>query len=235
MPQSSALSPSFQKTEFMDPSAKFTSNIVPSAVQIMLGSLNPQGSSKLLSFSNTRTSIKRAIMGVKVCSIPSQCVHRCTIDFAIPQENHWCGRLDTSNPGVFGGGSIDRPGLLLPSTVSNIGTSSPETDLTQAYLDMVKIELNRLENELEIRIKNRERNKLRSRSILLGYSITRDLESEELLEQLPSLQQLLYRLIGSRSEGAAVGNYLIQYALVLKKSFNIYCAMNDDHSPCSTS
>ncbi|KAL8240188.1 hypothetical protein R6Q59_013543 [Mikania micrantha] len=66
MPQSSALSPSFQKTEFMDPSAKFTSNIVPSAVQIMLGSLNPQGSSKLLSFSNTRTSIKRAIMGVKI-------------------------------------------------------------------------------------------------------------------------------------------------------------------------
>lgn len=43
---------------------------------------------------------------------------------------------------------------------------------------------------------------------LQGYSRTRELDSEELLEQLPALQQLLYRLIGCRVAYRELAIYL---------------------------
>eukprot|EP00250_Pteridium_aquilinum_P013227 c21214_g1_i1 orf=237-1928(+) len=58
---------------------------------------------------------------------------------------------------------------------------------------------------------------------------TKELNTVDLLEHLPALQQLLYRLMGCQPEGAAYSNFVIQCALnlVLKESIKIYQAIND--------
>ncbi|XP_076894539.1 auxin response factor 8-like isoform X2 [Bidens hawaiensis] len=126
--QSSVPSRSFQKTDFMDPSAKFTSTITPSSMQNMLGSLNSEGSSNLLSFSRTehqpneQSWVSRFTQTQPNVSTGSPSV--------LPYPKKPTGvdpetsSLDPPNPGLFGGSSIDSTGLLLPTTVS------PETDLT---------------------------------------------------------------------------------------------------------
>ncbi|XP_042453937.1 putative clathrin assembly protein At5g35200 [Zingiber officinale] len=58
---------------------------------------------------------------------------------------------------------------------------------------------------------------------------TKDLETAELLEQLPSLQQLLHRLLGCQPQGAACHNIIIHLALsmVASESIKIYNSISD--------
>ncbi|KAI3704462.1 hypothetical protein L1987_74682 [Smallanthus sonchifolius] len=128
-PQSSVPSHSFQKTEF-----NLTSNITPSAMQNILG-LNSEGSSNLLSFSRTNQSTQQSW----VSRFPQPQANGNVSTGApsvLPYPEKTTGMdqetssLAARNHGPFGGTTIDSSGLLLPATVSNIGTSSTETDLT---------------------------------------------------------------------------------------------------------
>ncbi|KAJ4950550.1 hypothetical protein NE237_027382 [Protea cynaroides] len=58
---------------------------------------------------------------------------------------------------------------------------------------------------------------------------TKELDTAELLEQLPALQQLLHRVLGCQPQGAAVYNFVIQLAvsMVAAESVKIYQAISD--------
>ncbi|GLU09638.1 hypothetical protein SLE2022_264870 [Rubroshorea leprosula] len=58
---------------------------------------------------------------------------------------------------------------------------------------------------------------------------TKELDTAELLEQLPALQQLLFRVLGCQPQGASAHNFVIQFALsmVASESVKIYQAISD--------
>lgn len=58
---------------------------------------------------------------------------------------------------------------------------------------------------------------------------TKDLDTAELLEHLPALQELLFRVLGCQPQGAAGHNFVIQLALsmVASESMKIYQAISD--------
>ncbi|KAE8713939.1 putative clathrin assembly protein [Hibiscus syriacus] len=58
---------------------------------------------------------------------------------------------------------------------------------------------------------------------------TKDLDTEEVLEHLPALQQLLFRVLGCQPIGAAAHNHVVQLALslVALESVNVYRALSD--------
>ncbi|XVF34331.1 hypothetical protein REPUB_Repub18cG0050500 [Reevesia pubescens] len=70
---------------------------------------------------------------------------------------------------------------------------------------------------------------------LLEYDVDRDqsrnrrLDTPQLLEQLPVLQELLHRLLICKPEGAALYNHLIHYVLsmITGESVNLYIAITD--------
>ncbi|XP_030464777.1 putative clathrin assembly protein At5g35200 [Syzygium oleosum] len=58
---------------------------------------------------------------------------------------------------------------------------------------------------------------------------TKELDTAELLDHLPALQELLFRVLGCQPQGAAVHNFVIQLALsmVASESMKIYQAISD--------
>ncbi|XP_076954152.1 auxin response factor 8-like isoform X2 [Bidens hawaiensis] len=125
--QSSVPSHSFQKNDFMDPSAKFTSTITPSSMQNMLGPLNSEGSSNLLSFSRTEHQPNEQSWVSRFTQTQPNVSTGAPSVLPYPKKptgvDPETSSLDPPNPGLFGGSNIDSTGLLLPTTVS------PETDL----------------------------------------------------------------------------------------------------------
>lgn len=131
-------SQSFSKPDFADPNSKFAASIAPSVIPMGLGSLCSEGSSNFLNFN--RIGQQSVIMeqppqkswmskfghselnaGSNSSSLPAY-----GKDTSTSQET--CS-LDAQNQTLFGA-NVDSSGLLLPTTVSNVSTTSIDADMS---------------------------------------------------------------------------------------------------------
>ncbi|GFP91285.1 auxin response factor 8 [Phtheirospermum japonicum] len=116
-------SPSFTKSDFNNPDSKFSAH---SSMQNILGSLCPDGSgNNLLNFSRTgqqqpmlNEQSPQQLWAAKFAQSP--------LGGGSKQET--CNSLDVQNQALFGA-NIDPSALLLPTTVSDIGSSSIHADM----------------------------------------------------------------------------------------------------------
>ncbi|KAH0687928.1 hypothetical protein KY290_016589 [Solanum tuberosum] len=136
-------SPSFSKPDIADPSSKFSASIAPSGMPTALGSLCSEGTSNFLNFN---------ILGQQPVIMEQQQQQKSWMaKFAHSQLNtgsnspslsgygkdtsnsqETCS-LDAQNQSLFGA-NVDSSGLLLPTTVSNVATTSIDADISSKPL-----------------------------------------------------------------------------------------------------
>ncbi|CAI9110376.1 OLC1v1010385C1 [Oldenlandia corymbosa var. corymbosa] len=134
-------SPSFSKTDFADTNSKFSASIAPSSMQNVLGTLSSEGSSNLLNFSRSSPTLLPEPPSQQ--SWVSKFSHGQVNNSSsvslppypgkdAPGEQEASG-LDAQNQALFSS-NIDSAALLLPTTVSSVGTSSINAGLSSMPL-----------------------------------------------------------------------------------------------------
>ncbi|KAF5762532.1 putative transcription factor ARF family [Helianthus annuus] len=113
---------SFPKTDFMESSPKFSSNIAPT-MQNMLGSaLCSEGTSNLSSFSRTAQLAvpeHQSNQQSWVAKFGQSQVNTASTSPSVDQES---SSLEAQNHGIFSGINVDSSGLLLPSIETDLST-----------------------------------------------------------------------------------------------------------------
>ncbi|GJX16120.1 auxin response factor 8 [Tanacetum coccineum] len=119
--QSSVPAPLFPKTDFMESSPKFTSNIAPS-MQNMLGSLCSEGTSNLSNFSRTSQLVTPENQSNQQSWVSKFSQPQVTTSSTSPSVEQESSSLDAQNHSLYGGLNIDSSGLLLPTLDTDLST-----------------------------------------------------------------------------------------------------------------
>lgn len=136
-------SPSFLKPDITDPSSKFPASVAPSGMSTALGSLCSEGTSNFLNFNIIgQQSVMMEQQPMQKSWMPkfghsqlntgsnSSSLSGYGKDTSNSQET--CS-LDAQNQTLFGA-NVESSGLLLPTTVSNVATTSIDADMSSMPL-----------------------------------------------------------------------------------------------------